>query len=96
MVKKTFSKTGRTCLVTFTVPRDIRAQKVDLCAEFNGWGRTPLTRRKDGRFSGSVTLESGRDYRFRYLFDGQTWGNDEDADKYMPNPFGSEDSILAL
>ena len=96
MVRKTFSKTGRTCLVTFTVPKGSGAENGYLCGEFNDWGRTPMTRRRDGRLSRSVTLESGRSYRFRYLLDDKHWANDDTADAHVPNPFGPEDSVLAL
>jgi 1,4-alpha-glucan branching enzyme len=96
MVRKTFSKTGRSCTVTFTFSGEHGANEVQICGEFNGWSRTPLTRRKDGRFSRTVTLPSGRSYRFRYLVDGQRWENDDAADLYVPNPFGTEDSVIAL
>ncbi len=34
--------------------------------------------------------------RFRYLLDGERWENDWAADGYVPNPFGSEDSLLEV
>jgi hypothetical protein len=39
-------------------------------------------------------VEAGRQYRFRYLIDGERWENDHAADGYAPNPFGSEDAVL--
>lgn len=98
MLKKTLNKGGKTCRVTFSVPAQVDAKKVYLCGEFNEWSEKshPLTRRKDGRFSTTMTLETGRKYRFRYLLDGKRWENDWDADAYMPNRFGSEDSIVQL
>ena len=98
MLKKTFSKTGKTCRVTFTVPSKISAQEVHLCGEFNDWNETshPLQRRKDGRFSTTLTLERGRSYRFRYLLDNERWENDFAADAYVPNEFGSDDSVVEL
>ena len=30
----------------------------------------------------------------RYLVDGQMWANDEAADAYAPNEFGSDNSIV--
>ena len=72
------------------------ARKAEVAGEFNEWGRIPLTRRKDGRFSRTVTLQAGREYRFRYLLDGQRWENDEAADAYVANPYGSEDSVLVV
>lgn len=98
MLKKSMSKGGKTCRVTFTVPATVEAEEVYVCGEFNDWDEAshPLTRRKDGRFSATVTLETGRDYRFRYLLDGERWENDWEADAYIPNAFGSEDSVVKL
>jgi 1,4-alpha-glucan branching enzyme len=98
MLKKSVTKGGKTCRVTFSVPSEVDAQEVFLCGEFNEWDETsyPLTRRKDGRFSVTVALETGRDYRFRYLLDGERWENDWEADAYAPNEYGSEDSVVKL
>ena len=41
-------------------------------------------------------LEAGRQYRFRYWLDNERWENDWAADAYLPNPFGSEDSVVAI
>ena len=41
-------------------------------------------------------LPPGRAYRFRYLLDGHRWENDWDADAYVPNGFGSDDSVVDL
>jgi 1,4-alpha-glucan branching enzyme len=98
MFKKTFNKSGKTCRVTFALPDEVGAKKVHLCGEFNGWDEKshPMKRRKDGRFSTTLTLETGRDYRFRYLLDGKRWENDWQADAYVPNTFGSEDSVIQV
>jgi 1,4-alpha-glucan branching enzyme len=82
--------------VTFSLPADVDATEVYLCGDFNDWDQCshPLERRKDGRFSTTVSLETGREYRFRYLLDGERWENDWEADAYLPNKFGSEDSIV--
>ena len=98
MLKKTFKKDGKTCSVTFTVPATVGAQEVHLCGDFNDWSETshPLKRRKDGRFSSTLSLEAGQSYRFRYLLDGERWENDEAADAYTPNPFGGDDSIVKV
>jgi 1,4-alpha-glucan branching enzyme len=98
MLKKTFSKTGETCRVTFIVPPEVDAQEVHLCGEFNDWNETshPLKRRKDGRFTTTLTLETGHSYRFRYLLDNERWENDFTADAYVPNEFGSDDSVVKL
>jgi 1,4-alpha-glucan branching enzyme len=102
MISKSYSKTGRSCRVTFKIPAEqVDAQvarSVAVLGEFNGWNAdaTPMEKRKDGSFSASVTIEAGRPYRFRYLLDGQRWANDEAPDAMVPNQFGSEDSVLSL
>jgi 1,4-alpha-glucan branching enzyme len=98
MLKKTINRSGKTGRVTFSVPNEVQAHEVCVCGEFNDWSETchPLTRRKDGSFSTTLTLETGRSYRFRYLLDGERWVNDDAADAYVPNPFGSEDAVVQL
>ena len=98
MVRKHYSKTGRSCRVTFDLPAEVNAMKVSLCGEFNGWSPTAHTMkpRKDGRFSTTVSLETGRDYRFKYLLDGTRWENDWAADGYALNDFGTEDSLVKV
>ena len=97
-MKKEYTKTGRSCRVTFELPAQINAETVALCGEFNDWdpAKHPLKRRRDGSFSLSVSLKPGREYRFRYLVDGERWENDWDADKYVPNEFGTEDSVIVV
>jgi hypothetical protein len=51
---------------------------------------------KDGTFSVTVKLEPGRAYRFRYLIDGTRWENDWRADRYEPNSFGGDDSVVVV
>ena len=98
MIKKAYTKTGQSCRVTFAVPPEVKAKKVALCGEFNDWDRKShiLKRRKDGSFSLTVSLPTGRHYRFRYFVDGERWENDYAADEYSPNAFGSDDSIVKV
>jgi 1,4-alpha-glucan branching enzyme len=98
MISKEYTKTGRSCRVTFTLPADVNAQSAALLAESNAWaaGATPAKRRKDGPFSVAVSLKPGQQYRFRYLLDGERWENDGQADGYAPNEFGAEDSVLQV
>jgi len=98
MLKKSYSKTGGSCRVTFELPREVDASTVSLCGEFNEWEPSahPMKPRKQGGFSTRISLRSGRIYRFRYLLDGGRWENDWAADGYVPNSFGTEDSLLKL
>jgi 1,4-alpha-glucan branching enzyme len=98
MLKKNFSKTRRKCRVTFDLPPEVSAKRVALCGEFNEWKPKAhrMKQRKDGSFSITVSLPAGQSYRFKYLVDGQRWENDWSADAYVPNTFGSEDSLVEL
>ncbi len=97
-MKKTYSKKGETVRVTFELPAEVEANSVVLVGEFNDWDKDahPLTRRKDGRFSRTVSLSAGSEYRFRYWVDESRWENAWEADKYLPNEFGSEDSVVSI
>jgi 1,4-alpha-glucan branching enzyme len=97
-MKKSYTKTGRSCRVTFKLPAQVDANTAALCGEFNDWDATkhPMKRRKDGSFSLTVSLKPGHEYRFRYLVDGERWENDWEADEYVPNEFGTEDSVVVV
>ena len=86
------------CKVTFELPAEVGASEAYVCGEFNDWSTTatPLKRRKDGSFAVTVTLEAGRRYRFRYRLGDDQWENDWEADDYLPNEFGGEDSVVAV
>lgn len=86
------------CMVTFELPAEVAATAVHLCGEFNDWSATatPLVRREDGSFTVTLPLDVGRTYRFRYLLDDERWENDWEADCYVPNEFGSEDSVVQV
>ncbi|GIV96734.1 MAG: 1,4-alpha-glucan-branching protein [Herpetosiphonaceae bacterium] len=96
MVKKEYSPAGRSCRVTFELPPEANAESAAIAGEFNDWNPEPMKRRKNGGFTATVSLKPGRDYRFRYLIDGERWENDWAADRYEPNQFGSEDSIVTV
>jgi 1,4-alpha-glucan branching enzyme len=97
MPKKSPAKNGSTAKVTFEL-REVDAERVHVAGDFNDWSLsdTPLNKRKDGRFSTTLTLPAGREYRYRYVLDGDRWTNDTDADRYEANEHGSEDSVLDL
>ncbi len=89
------SKKG-VCKVTFELPKDVEAESAHVVGDFNNWDTqaTPMKRKKDGSFAAAVNLETGKEYRFRYLLDSDRWENDWNADAYVPNGFGTEDSVV--
>ena len=38
----------------------------------------------------------GHEGRYRYLLDEERWENGWHADGYVPNPYGSEDSLVVV
>jgi len=98
VIKKNYTKTGKSCQVTFELPTEVNAETAVLCGEFNEWNETakPMKQGKDGNFTQTVSLKPGQSYRFRYLLDGERWENDWEADDYLPNPYGSDDSLIQV
>src|ERR1700739_2722613 len=86
-----------TTQVPFSLPKDIQADQVAVCGDFNGWdpNANPMKKYKDGHFAVKVNLAEG-EYRYRFLVDGQKWENDWKAEQYAANPYGTEDSIIKV
>ncbi|MBN1779492.1 isoamylase early set domain-containing protein [bacterium] len=100
-LKKRILKNGSTCKVVFTIEKDIcpGAGTVNLVGDFNEWNKTatPMKRMENGSFSVALNLNTGNEYQFRYLIDGETWENDWHADKYVPTIFGDvENSVVVV
>ncbi|MBN2331647.1 MAG: isoamylase early set domain-containing protein [Deltaproteobacteria bacterium] len=97
MLKKNYMKTGK-CRVTFKLPAEINAKVASLCGDFNDWNPNAHLMKglSGGGFSATVSLTAGQSYRFRYLLDGSLWENDWEADAYVPNQYGCEDSVVKV
>lgn len=99
-VIKQFNKTKPECKVTFRLGKEIAktANRVNLAGDFNDWDieSIPMIRLKNGEYTASVNLLNGREYQFKYLIDGKEWVNEKEADKYTPNEFQSENSVVVL
>jgi hypothetical protein len=97
---KRYLKTSPVCRVSFRLPAEVAPGEcsVHVTGDFNGWeiDSTPMTRLKNGDYGVTVDLETGREYRFRYLIDGCRWENDWAADRYDPNPHGGFDSVVVV
>jgi 1,4-alpha-glucan branching enzyme len=99
-IQKQYLKSGQECRVTFKLPKEAapESHRVNLVGDFNDWdaSATPMKRLKSGDYKLIVKLPSKREYRFRYLIDENRWENDWCADRYVPNKFGCDDSIVAV
>ena len=96
MITKKYSKDGKKCDVTFELPAEINSSQAYLCGDFSEWTPEQMDHKEEGGFSISLSLKANQNYQFRYRLDGERWENDTNADALIPNPFGSEDSILQL
>jgi 1,4-alpha-glucan branching enzyme len=98
VAKKSYGKSARTCRVTFELPPAVEADSVSVVGDFNQWQAHThrLQRRKDGRFSLTLSLPVSQAYRYRFLVDGKRWENDWAADDYVPNEFGTDDSLILV
>ncbi|MEM7050157.1 MAG: isoamylase early set domain-containing protein [Acidobacteriota bacterium] len=99
MIKKSYSKSGRACRVTFRLPQEeVTGEKVALLGDFNEWSpeEHTLVRRKNGTFSITLSVDAEQEYRFRYLVDESQWLDDPEADRAVPNRFGGTDGLLVV
>lgn len=81
--------------VTFALPSSIWADTIHLVGDFNDWDTQSLPlKQTEEAWTLTLELEAGREYRYRYLFNGGEWCTDSNADKYVPNPHGSYDAIV--
>lgn len=95
MIEKKFTPKRTICKVTFRLPEEWAKNTVHVVGDFNEWDTdaNPLEA-KNGAWEATLRLEPNSEYRFRYLLDGENWANDDAADAYVENPYGSQDSVL--
>ncbi len=94
-IKKQYLKSKPVCKVTFSIEAE-DAKKVALVGSFNDWNakKAPLKKLKNGTFKGTVDLEKGSSYEFKYVVDGE-YVNDTAADAYAWNEYaGAENSVV--
>ena len=95
MLQKKFLKVRPACQVTFQLPEGIQAKKVCVVGDFNNWDENADQMKKSKKvWKTTVELERDREYQFRYLVNGVKWHNDEAADKYVPNNFKGDNSVV--
>ncbi len=96
MLLKNYSKTGKICRVTFKYENPENAENAVLAGDFNNWSldATTMKKLKDNSFSVTVSLEAGCSYCFRYVLNGNKWVNEHQADRYLPNELGENNSVV--
>ena len=99
-LKKQYLKKSDSCKVTFSLTKETvgSADSVCLVGDFNDWSQSanPMKKLKNGTFTASLHLQKDEEYQFRYLLDGRQWENEWQADKYLPNQHGSDNSVVIV
>ena len=88
--------------VSFNISHEVASQfsNAALVGDFNNWDASKdkmKKLKKDGSFSIQKTFESGKEYQFKYLLDGEKWINEPEADKFSETQFtDSKNSVLVF
>lgn len=91
--------------VTFDITAEAAqgAKKICLLCDFNGWDPIEMTAKKNGAFQVAIEIPQADaknvyQYRFQYTMDddSEMFENDWNAEKYVANPFGGENSVFTL
>jgi 1,4-alpha-glucan branching enzyme len=94
MLTKKFFKTKDEIEVTFEFNRS-DVTSAELVADFNDWQAIEMKfNKKTQSFKTKVRLPKNGAFHFRYLLNKTEWENDYKADQYLPNEFGSENSVI--
>lgn len=97
MLKKTFTPKRTICKVTFSIPGSWADEDVKLAGDFNDWNEeADSLKKKNDKWEITMRLKPENTYCFKYLIDGEKWENDDAADKYVPNSYGTEDSVVEI
>lgn len=98
MIKKQTLKSRPVCKVTFEIPAgEVEADKIELMGDFTDWEPVPFKQLKSGKWKVQRDVDQGGRYEFRYRIkrDGEViYENDDDADGFVPNEFGTENGII--
>jgi len=93
LTKKNF-KTKDETEVTFEFYRsDVKTAL--LVGDFNNWQGVEMKfNKKTQSFKTKIRLPKEGTFHFRYLLNEKEWENDYNADQYLPNVYGSENSVV--
>jgi 1,4-alpha-glucan branching enzyme len=94
--KKRYISESAICKVIFSLPEEMEVQVAYVVGDFNQWQQqaAPMTQFENGNWKAQICLETGKEYRYRYLVNETQWITDREADKYVPNPYGQEDAVV--
>jgi 1,4-alpha-glucan branching enzyme len=96
MLQKTFTPKRTVCKVKFSIPADWATESAALCGDFNNWDTSSHKMvKKNGSWNIELRLQPSKTYQFKYLCDAD-WKNDDQADQYLENDFGTVNSVLVI
>jgi 1,4-alpha-glucan branching enzyme len=89
---------GRKVEVTFRMPPMDDVVELFLSGDFNDWKvkDVPLTLESDGTWVGTLVLDAGKTYRYRFHDNQGNWHTDYEADSFVTNAYGTDDSVVDL
>lgn len=97
MITKQFTPKRTVCKVTLSIPGEWASEEVAVAGEFNDWDTSAVKmEQKNGKWETTLRLKPENEYSFKYYIDGQKWENDDAADRYIPNEFGTENSVVSV
>ena len=98
MLQKNWDPNAGRYEVVFDLPPGLEVDQAAVVGDFNDWSadRDRMEKTGDGRFEARVMFDPGTRARFRYRIDDDRWENDWNADDYVGNEFGGEDSLLIV
>ena len=84
--------------VTFAMPTIDDCNCLYLVGKFNEWNESVYRMQlaDDGTWSLVLELEPDREYQYRYRTENGIWHNDPVANGYVPNPDGSDSSVVRV
>ena len=98
-IRKQYLKSKSICKVTFKIAPEVggAAKTATVVGDFNNWSAAanPMKKLKNGAFTATIDLATGREYQFRYLLDKNKWENDGESDKFAATPYAdSKNSVV--
>lgn len=96
MINKRYFKTKDEVEVTFELEAPESSSKAAIVADFLDWKPEPMKKiAKSKTFKFKTRLPKDGEFQFRYLVDENEWVNDPNADEYISNNFGEENSLVS-
>lgn len=97
MISKEFTPKKTICKVTLQIPAEWAEKEASVVGDFNEWDpQANKLEKKNGGWETVLRLKPETEYKFRYFLDGDRWENDDQADDYVANEYGTKDSVVVI